>query len=594
MTKLLSCLLLSLLLGNIQAQETQKVLVIGIDGCRSDALLMASTPAIDGLISNGIFSPDGLNTDVTYSGPGWSAILTGVWSDKHLVTNNSFSVDDYATYPSFLKRIEDFDENLYTASICHWSPINTFIVQDYADHVVNFSNDNSIALEAIDQLQTEDVDAMFLHFDDVDHAGHNYGFNPELPEYIAAIEQTDIYVGMVLSALENRPNYANENWLILVTPDHGGIGTSHGGSSIEERTCFFIASGNSIEQELIEKETTIIGDAPEDCLGNTIELQFDGGNDFVEVAPNPLFNFGSTQDFTVECRVRTSQSADVAIVGNKDWDSGLFPGFVFSFQFPSGPEWKVNIGDGSNRVDLNAESAIADGQWHTLSVSFDRDGDLRMYEDGIFMGSADISGIGSINTGEGLFFGADFNNDYNYNGALSEVRLWNEVLSDAAIANYACSSLDGAHPNAANLTGYWKMNEGSGSSAMDSSGNNNNGTISGATWAAPQPIFEDDYSLTPRIADIPVTALSHLCIPIEESWNLDGQSWVPVCNLNQGDCFADINNDGLVNLMDLLALLADFGCVGENCTADLNGDGFVNTTDMISIMIPSYGLECPQ
>jgi len=116
MTKLLSCLLLSLLLGNIQAQETQKVLVIGIDGCRSDALLMASTPAIDGLISNGIFSPDGLNTDVTYSGPGWSAILTGVWSDKHLVTNNSFSVDDYATYPSFLKRIEDFDENLYTAS----------------------------------------------------------------------------------------------------------------------------------------------------------------------------------------------------------------------------------------------------------------------------------------------------------------------------------------------------------------------------------------------------------------------------------------------------------------------------------------------
>jgi hypothetical protein len=85
-----------------------------------------------------------------------------------------------------------------------------------------------------------------------------------------------------------------------------------------------------------------------------------------------------------------------------------------------------------------------------------------------------------------------------------------------------------------------------------------------------------------------------LCIPIEESWNLDGQSWVPVCTLNQGDCLADINNDGLVNLIDLLELLTDFGCVGENCIADLNGDGFVNTTDMISIMIPSYGLECPQ
>ena len=76
--------------------------------------------------------------------------------------------------------------------------------------------------------------------------------------------------------------------------------------------------------------------------------------------------------------MRTNVAGDVAIVGNKDWNSGLNQGFVFSFKYPSGPEWKVNIGDGLSRVDINTGGTIADGQWHTLSVSFDRDGYMKM------------------------------------------------------------------------------------------------------------------------------------------------------------------------------------------------------------------------
>ena len=85
----------------------------------------------------------------------------------------------------------------------------------------------------------------------------------------------------------------------------------------------------------------------------------DGENDFVQIPNDPLFDFGSDRDFTIECRVRTNIAADVAIIGNKDWDSGNNKGFVFSFKFSSGPEWKVNIGDGFLRSDLNTGGAIA-------------------------------------------------------------------------------------------------------------------------------------------------------------------------------------------------------------------------------------------
>jgi hypothetical protein len=138
-----------------------------------------------------------------------------------------------------------------------------------------------------------------------------------------------------MQAIENRPNYDNEDWLILVTTDHGGINTSHGGNSMQEQNVFFIASGKNIDTQLVEKEIIII-EPPADCLSNTLELQFDGDNDFVTIPPNSLFDFGANEDFTIECRVRTNTGGDVSIVGNKDWNSGLNSGFVLSFALPDG------------------------------------------------------------------------------------------------------------------------------------------------------------------------------------------------------------------------------------------------------------------
>ena len=115
------------------SQNVKKVLIIGIDGCRSDALELAETPHIDSLRTIGIYRRDALNDDITISGPGWSAILCGVGSEKHLVTGNNFTVNNYEDFPPFLKYVEIFNPDLHSVSICHWAPINDFIVQDFAD-----------------------------------------------------------------------------------------------------------------------------------------------------------------------------------------------------------------------------------------------------------------------------------------------------------------------------------------------------------------------------------------------------------------------------------------------------------------------------
>ena len=542
----------------LSQQNIKKVLIIGIDGCRADALELANTPVIDNLIQNGIYSPDALNDDITVSGPGWSAILCGVWSDKHLSIDNSFNNTDYFNFPPIFKYAEDFDDNLNTVSICNWNPINDNIVQNYADFKLNVSSDYDVSSEASTYITNNDPDLIFLHFDDVDHAGHNYGFSPNITEYITSIEAVDDLLDPVMQAIYQRPNYLNEDWIILVTSDHGGVGTSHGGTSIEHENVVVIVSGDNIQQLVIEKDSSLILDSVYNCLSDSVELKFDGIDDYVQISTASQFDFGVNQDFTIECRIRTSTSGDVSIVGNKDWNSGNNKGFVFSFKYPSGPEWKINIGDGVNRADINTGGLIANNQWHTLSVSFDRDGFMKMYEDGLLIDSADISYVGDITTNSGLFCGMDIYQNYPFSGSVSQLRVWDTILNSNDIQSWYCNDLNPTHPSYNNLIGYWHMNEGGNTVLLnDLSINNNNAIVNGASWYNYDSLWVYDYSNTPRIVDVPVTALNHLCIPINSSWLLDGVSLTPNCLLNN---FEDINFNSIpLKIMDFLGREVDVG-----------------------------------
>ena len=70
------------------------------------------------------------------------------------------------------------------------------------------------------------AELLVAHLDDVDGAGHDSGFSEDNPAYLAAIEAQDARVGQLLQAIDGRP--AAEDWLVVVTTDHGGEGTNHG------------------------------------------------------------------------------------------------------------------------------------------------------------------------------------------------------------------------------------------------------------------------------------------------------------------------------------------------------------------------------
>jgi predicted AlkP superfamily pyrophosphatase or phosphodiesterase len=260
---LLQLLLVSLCLVNSVENPTpqKKVLLIGIDGCRPDALLLAKAPHLRSLIKNGAFSDKAQTGDITVSGSGWGSLLTGVWREKHGVRGNDFKLSNFAEFPDLLARIKKAQPNRFVASVVHWEPIQKQIVKK-ADVTTAYKTDAQVAKAAVELLREKNPDLLFIHFDDVDGAGHKHGFHPKQPKYMEAIEKTDEYVGTLLKTLEQRRSYQQEDWLIVVSTDHGGSGKGHGQNIPEHRTIFLIVSGKSAARGTIEPAPVIVDIAP--------------------------------------------------------------------------------------------------------------------------------------------------------------------------------------------------------------------------------------------------------------------------------------------------------------------------------------------
>lgn len=233
------------------ATRTPKVLVVGLDGCLLTRIKDADAPNLDALMAAGLTAPSSIYADPlapTLSGPGWSTIITGVWPDKHLVKDNAFTGAQFIKYPDFLTRVETAKPQLVTYAVASWAPITDTVFSAEVDTRVSTPSaeyDTGTTSRAVAQLRDGNPDAVFVHLDNIDHAGHSYGAASQ--QYLDAIHTADAQLGQIVAALKARPTYSAEDWLIMVTADHGHTDPGgHGGSTLQERQTFLIANGPTL------------------------------------------------------------------------------------------------------------------------------------------------------------------------------------------------------------------------------------------------------------------------------------------------------------------------------------------------------------
>ncbi len=248
-----------------EGKTEKKAIVIGYDGCRMDTFRLLETSkrsAINLLLENGghaIFTyAGGVNYPAepiqkTSTAPGWCSMLTGVLSDVHGVTGNS-TPKGVEPKTLLLTLVEDgtIDSSaFYVSWATHFSTKKgTYRAEkDYAEAngipavYLRAKNDAGTKQNILDDLAKDDCsDFIFSTHEYTDHAGHGSGFSLQNIKYVSGFRDAEATGVDIIEAVENRPTYDTEDWLIMITTDHGGIKKNHGGPSIDERITFIVAN----------------------------------------------------------------------------------------------------------------------------------------------------------------------------------------------------------------------------------------------------------------------------------------------------------------------------------------------------------------
>ncbi|MFI8420930.1 alkaline phosphatase family protein [Streptomyces sp. NPDC085479] len=250
--------------GAAATATSPKSLVIGIDGATFATFDKAKMPRVKGLMAGGMTATSNLYANPmapTSSGPGWSTIATGAWPDKHKVVDNGFGGARYDLYPDYATRLENADPAHDTLVVGTWSPIRDTVFGPAVDTRLGGVSDADTTATAVTKLTTTDADAVFVHLDEVDGAGHSHGTGHQA--YLDALATADTQIGRILDAVTSRATYAAEDWQIIVTADHGHTpGGGHGGNSPGERQTFVIAKGAGFTPGSVRHDVRITDIAP--------------------------------------------------------------------------------------------------------------------------------------------------------------------------------------------------------------------------------------------------------------------------------------------------------------------------------------------
>lgn len=247
-----------------EGKTEKKAIIIGYDGCRADALglIVSGYSGIEKMLNDGAsvrlsycggINYPAENIQATSTAPGWCSILTGVWADKHGISGNGITKSlEYKTLLTTLTEDGIIDKASFTTSwdghfinddstyklekqYCEENDIN--VAFNYC------SGDTKSANTTLKDIRSEDCsDFLFTILEGPDHSGHNFGFSTNNPIYKVGFQLNELQSLSILNEIENRDTYETEDWLIIITSDHGGFGTGHGGPTIQERMTFFVCN----------------------------------------------------------------------------------------------------------------------------------------------------------------------------------------------------------------------------------------------------------------------------------------------------------------------------------------------------------------
>jgi predicted AlkP superfamily pyrophosphatase or phosphodiesterase len=263
-----------------QTRKTPKALFIIVDGIPADVIEKLQPPALMNIAKSGGYTRSytggtkgGYNQTPTISAPGYNNLITGVWGNKHNVWDNDINEPNY-NYWNIFRIAEKTNPSLRTAVFSTWTDNRTKLVGeglmeagnirlDYSFDGLELDTityphdkeamyirniDEAVAAEAARVVKEQGPDLSWVYLEYTDDMGHRFG---DSDQFHNAIIGADQQIGRIRDAITFREQSFNEDWLLIITTDHGRdarTGKDHGGQSDRERLTWIVTNSTNLNE----------------------------------------------------------------------------------------------------------------------------------------------------------------------------------------------------------------------------------------------------------------------------------------------------------------------------------------------------------